>query len=452
MSGARGPRLWTALLIGLALLFPVGALLQPWLWPARSQLPAVPRQLNQPVILITVAGLRADRLHHLGYARATSPSIDRLADSGVSFQTFYASSNDALSTAAALLTGLCPLQTGLGSAPPGPAGPGRSDARVLPAEQETLAERALAARYSTAAVLSNPALIGHGLEQGFSQVAALPGATAEQALSAAAALLPSLGDRFLLWIDLGDLCAPYGGDSLDLARFAPDAPPGFGSQPGDYDLDEASLAARGFGARERAWLSARYDAALFALDAAVGRFVETLSAQNRLHTLTLCLTGLRGERLDERAGRAFTHGVDLYEPSLRVPFVLTLPAKFVRGLRLDRLGHSVDVAPTLADLGLRQAWPGTSGISLAVAIRYQQHPNKFIFAQGALQPRRDEPALAGQVLRLPTHKLITNATFTRNELYLIASDPGETTPVAVNALQLDVLAGHGRAWFDACVR
>ena len=53
MEHEPGRRRATLLLWALALVVPVGALLLPWIWPARSHMPAVGRILNAPIVLIT---------------------------------------------------------------------------------------------------------------------------------------------------------------------------------------------------------------------------------------------------------------------------------------------------------------------------------------------------------------------------------------------------------------
>jgi arylsulfatase A-like enzyme len=440
---ATGSRRWLALLWALALLFPVGALLQPWLWPSRSGQPIVARQLNAPVILVTVAGLRADRMHHLGYARDITPSLDRMAEQGTSFRSFYSSSNDAAETMASLLAGRCPSRSG------GPAGPGS-----LPPFTMTLPGFLDGAGYASTALLANPELLDRGLEQGFDEVRAMPGASADEVLGAALdAIHADAGNRYFLWIDLAELLAPYGGPDLDpalLARLAPDAPPGFGASAEDYDLDAAELVRRGWSLRELGWLGARYDAALASLDAALGRFVDALHAEHRLETLTLVVVGSRGERLDDRIGRAFTHGIDLYEHSIRVPCLVRLPAQQARGQITQRLAQTVDLGPTLADLGTRREWKTPAGISLTKLVREQHDPNKFITSEGRVQPRRDEPGGRGLVLRPGAYKLLCTSEGAPREIYKVTEDPREEKPMKLGAEQIEILLGRCKDWLERC--
>ena len=486
MSGAghaappASARRWRRALWALALLPLLGIVTQGFLFPGRTEWPAVPRQLHAPVILITVPGLRADRLGHLGYTlpagrtipvagdparRGTAgdpptaeappgtltPTLDTLARHGVSFTGAYAVSNASRTTAATLVSGVCPQITGV-------HGP---DDR-LPGAARTMAEVLAARGYHCIAILGDPDLADAGLEQGFDVfITAAPGEDADGLLTAGlAAYRASTNPNVFLWIDLPDLRRPYGGRDLDLSAWAPDAPADFGTAPELLgDLDPARLVELGWGPRQMAWMDTRYDAALHELDAAVGRFVAGLADDFVLEILTLAVTGTRGERLGERAGPAFTHATDLYEGSVRVPFLLRLPARHVRSLRLERLASSEDVAPTLLELGGRvtqptQALTGCTGVSLAPDItRLDESRDRVPFAG-----RHGGADGAALVARAGTglYKLIRSTDADggpRRELYLLDSDPGEWQDIAASRpLHADKLAEWLDTWIDDCSR
>jgi arylsulfatase A-like enzyme len=439
---ARGHRGWTVLLVALALTLPLGAWLQPWLVPSRSSMPAVARRLDEPVVLVTVAGLRADRVHHLGHARGSTPALDDLARHGVSFSRAFATSNDAIATLAALHTGACPARTGV-----------RSAGDALPPHVGTLAERFASQGYHTLGVVAHPDLPGRGLERGFLRFEALPGAPADDVLERALALLEAAPDnRTLLWVDLADLLPPYGGPALDARRFAPDAPADFGADPADYGLDGAALAARGWGERERAWMEARYDAALAALDASLGRFLDRLDETMRLQTMLLVVCGTRGERLTADDGPSFAHGTDLHDESLRVPLVVRLPAQVVRDLLLDRLVSTLDVGPTLAGrLGGRFGWTGTQGKDLDAAMRFRQTPHALVLSEGMVRPA-GEPAWRGFVMRLTDHKYVTDAARFRRRLTLPGVDPDERDPRPLGPIQVQAFEERGGPLWAQCAR
>jgi hypothetical protein len=453
-----GSRWGLALLVGLALLLPLGALLQPWLLPSRSSLPVVEPELVVPVVLVTVAGLRVDHVGHLqgadrwakgSYAEAPAPpppggsltpSLDRLAEQAVTFTHAYATSDDDLLTAATLLTGTCPGQHGV-----------HRGADVLDERAPTLAERFAARGYTPLAVVADPRLRGHGLEQGFETFAARPRASADAVVDEALQLLHSQqNERWLLWIDLADLLPPYGGDDLDLAPFAPDAPPGFGSEPGAYFLTADDWAARGWGSRQAGWLSARYDAAVSRVDAALGRFFSALEQENRLETMYVVLTGTSGTRLDERPELLFAHGVDLYEPSLRVPLFVRLPSQYIRGVDLHGPVSSVDVAPAIADMVLRRAWRGAVEPTLWRIIEEQARllPRR-VFAEGPVR-LPGEPPWTGYVVRTGGAKIITDREGTRMRAYPMQPEPDESVGRELGRAQAEVVLGQLERWLKTC--
>ena len=430
---ATGSRGWTWALVALAALFPVGWLLLPLVWPARSHMPAVSSQLNSPVLLITVPGLRADRVHHLGYERAITPTLDRLAEQGVSFRTCWSQSNQSLASAAALLTGRCPLKTGVLAA-----------GDRLKQGHETLGEFFQGAGYRTAGVVADPELLDANLEQGLDAWKPLPGQLSDAVVDEALRQIDAAHDGpWLLWLDFADLLPPYGGAQLPVADFAPGAPAGFGSTPDDYDLGDEKLAARGWGEQQLGWLDARYDAALQHLDAQIGRLLDALAARNRLETLTVCLAGLRGERLAERPPRRFVHGVDLYESSLHVPLLLRLPAQEGRGQLIPRLAQLLDIGPTLADIALKKPWARTNGRSLKVSIQALTPVNKAIFAQGFVQDAPGQAPIAAAAVRTGAGKSMVKLILDEQGgvlgAFRLPDDAAETRSLTLGGQQLELL-------------
>src|SRR5258706_15753254 len=83
------------------------------LLPAALLLTACHSSIPRPdVLLITVDPLRADRLGCYGYARATSPHIDRLASRGVLFQRAFTTLPRTTQSVASIMTGRYPKAHG----------------------------------------------------------------------------------------------------------------------------------------------------------------------------------------------------------------------------------------------------------------------------------------------------------------------------------------------------
>src|SRR2546425_5993318 len=109
------------------------------------------------VLLITIDTLRADHLGCYGYARGTSPHIDRLAAGGALFERAFTTLPRTTQSVASIVTGRYPKSHGA-----------RGLFSSLSQANLTLAEIFREQGYDTAAFVSNLFLKpGQGFEQGF---------------------------------------------------------------------------------------------------------------------------------------------------------------------------------------------------------------------------------------------------------------------------------------------
>ena len=75
--------------------------------------PSLPPSPGPNAILISIDTLRADHLGCYGYARPTSPHLDRFAAAGALFEHAVAESSWTMPSHASLLTGLLPSRHGM---------------------------------------------------------------------------------------------------------------------------------------------------------------------------------------------------------------------------------------------------------------------------------------------------------------------------------------------------
>jgi len=118
------------------------------------------------VIVIVVDTLRADHVSSHGYARRTSPEIDRIAQQGVLFENAIAATSWSLPSHASLLTGRYPFEHGMQNVEPMPwRGWGRSSLRGYPTLGEVLEQHG----YRTGAFSANRVYFTRnvGLGRGF---------------------------------------------------------------------------------------------------------------------------------------------------------------------------------------------------------------------------------------------------------------------------------------------
>lgn len=273
---------------------------------------------SRNLLLVTLDTVRADHLGAYGYAAAETPALDRLAREGVRFQRTYSAVPLTLPSHATLLSGLLPPRHGLRN----------NGAGEFPRDRETLATILSAAGYRTGAftgafVLDRRFGLARGFEHFDDEIARDPtapaGLEAERPGSvvvdrALAWLAREDARPFFAWVHLYDPHAPY-------------TPP----EP--------------FRSRHPA---EPYDGEIASTDAQVGRLLELLDRRSLASSTVVAVLADHGEALGEHG--ELTHGLLLYEPTLRVPFLLRAPGLLDAGRVVETPVGLADVAPTLAAL------------------------------------------------------------------------------------------------------
>ena len=276
------------------------------------------------LLLVTLDTTRADRLGCYGYERALTPTIDALLDHGVLIEHAVTSVPLTLPSHATLLTGLYPPQHGA-----------RNNGTYHVADEHTtLAETLSRHGYDTAAFVSAFVLDERfGLAQGFSVYefdtgtetsethgGLLVDRPADSVTDAALAWLASRQDAgtttpFFLWVHYFDPHLPY------------EAPP------------EYMRAAEG----------RPYDAEVAFMDAQFKRLLVDLDRRGLRERTLIAVASDHGEGLGDHEEE--THGMLLYESTLRVACILSCPKLFDGAYRVDgRVVGLVDIRPTLEDL------------------------------------------------------------------------------------------------------
>jgi arylsulfatase A-like enzyme len=322
------------------------------------------------VLLITIDTLRPDHLGSYGYPRKTSPSIDELASKGVSFDLAFTYWPKTRGSFAALFTSLYASQHGL-----------TVRERDLPDFNETMAETFLKAGYRTAAAVDNGNLDRSlGFAQGFEEY--------EQSWLRAETeierteIITRFGEEFLarreerpffLWLHYVNPHTPYEPPE-DLPRSFQDD----GVVPRGIPLPEVvgfhggvnrNLAAKaGTGERTLRDYIDRYDAEILFADRHVGRALKALEEGPAAATTAVVLTSDHGESLGEH-DYFFDHGDDLFNPSLRVPLILSFPGFLPAGERVSGAVSTLDVFPTILDLAQVSFPAGLQGRSVLPLVR-----------------------------------------------------------------------------------
>ncbi len=365
------------------------------------------------VVLISIDTLRADHLGLYGYARDTSPFLDRLAEQGLVFEHAFTSAAWTLIAHMSMLTGLYSEQHGVTE---------KGDA--LAAEAPLLAERLARAGYGTVG-LYHPGWVHerHGFARGFDVFRAHANAEeAEQHVFEELARLDT-GRPTFLFLHLFDV------HSDPTTRTPPtvfSAPPPFH----DYFLPGASarlagetydtLKKHGLPPERVEAMVALYDDGIRHVDAVLERIFARLEAEGRLEGALVIVTADHGESLAQRDN--WGHGGP-WQEGVRVPLILRLPQHERAGERLGTPVHLVDIVTTVLAFAGLPPDPSLPGCSLLAPL-----PAERVVTGG------QDPV--HYLVRWP--RKVTRAG-ERVGWFDLAKDPGEKNPQHASVAEFEAL-------------
>ena len=357
--------------------------------------PSVPSDLG--VLLLTIDTLRADHMGAYGYARATTPRLDRLAGEGSLFRNAWAHAPSTRYSIPAILTGRYPLDV-LYADIPG-QWPGLADDNV------TIAEVLRGRGRATGAVLNYWYFEKRRrMDQGFDEYdntnarlhkgiagegpARTRGTSSREQTDKAIALLDRLSaGPFFLWVHYYDPHADYE---------PPAGAAGFGTRPVD-----------------------RYDGEIRHTDEQIGRLLDELGRRGLDRRTAVVVTGDHGEGFGEHG--IDMHGYHLYAPQTRVPLIVRVPGIPAREVTTP-VGH-VDILPTLANLVGAEPVPDTAGRSLVGLMTGATRPDedRVVFQELSYEGNNEMRAAASKAC----HVIYNVSPHSSWEVYEIDRDPGE---------------------------
>jgi arylsulfatase A-like enzyme len=332
---------WRPLVLAALLGAAAGGLL----WPKRAPEPPLalaPRSDGRaPVVLVTVDGLRSDRLRAFGHSNPTTPELDRLAGRAAAFSEVQATGSWWLPSLGSIVTGLMPEGHGAG------LHDGRmgSVAGPLRSEVSTLGEWLAESGRRSLLVSGDGFLLNHGFGAGFERISLHGPLGPEPVLGAAWEVLSGLEGAWqsrrpavavvdqalawageagpagwFLWVHLTDLRGELRWTVQDA-----EAVGGVRQMPSDA-----------------------YDAVLHGVDAQIGRLIAGLPDRTRF-----VVVGTSGQELGEvrvfdglrPAGARDGH--TLHQEQIRVPLLV---GGWRGGGRSDEVLSTADVALILGEL------------------------------------------------------------------------------------------------------
>jgi arylsulfatase A-like enzyme len=310
----------------------------------------VSRQPPRPpnIVFVLIDTLRPDHLGCYGYARNTSPNIDRIAAQGVLFEKVFSVAPWTNPTIASLFTGRYP------QAIFPPAKHRDAIRQALPEQLETLAERLKREGYRTAALVDHPGISRRwNYDQGFDTWVPLFhkggfrvwGVTNAEFISREFDAVLARGGKAPVFVYL-HLVYPH-------RPYIPPPPRDILFGPGFKRLEES----------EKQGVVNRYDGEIRYTDDLVGMILESLKRRGILKRTAVVITADHGEGFWEHGLAG--HGNSLFNELLRVPLIVSLPGSG-RGVRrrVEQPVSNIDLYPTLLDLAGAAPPPGTDGRSL----------------------------------------------------------------------------------------
>jgi arylsulfatase A-like enzyme len=379
-------RFWKKSLVWLVALWAIvfaGMQAGEWIGEQRGIAALPPAPGTAPnVILIVIDTLRADHVSAYGYARHTTPNLDRLASEGALFENAISACSWTLPSHASLLTGRYPSDHGMRNAQPMPWLGWRETAlRGYPTLGAALERRG----YRTAAFSANQTYFTSnvGLGRGFAHFEdyfqsaddmlrrTLFGREFDRAYlhrsrqSAWTRGLHAIGLAGLLhhgkrasevnratlaWIDRGqrpffvflNYIEVHDADSLLFESSSP----GWGTTTA---ID-------------------RYDSALTYVDSVIAELRRQLERRGLSKNTLIIVTGDHGESLGQHHTRY--HGITLYREQIHVPLLFWYPRQIPASLRVAQPVSNTAIAPTIMDLvgdGAAQVFRGGSLAALGTA-------------------------------------------------------------------------------------
>jgi arylsulfatase A-like enzyme len=344
------------------------------------------------VLLLILDTVRAAELSLYGYARPTTPELERWAERGTVFERAFSPSSWTLPSHASIFTGRPEFAL---------------DAtwwdRLGP-HWPTLAEVLHARGYATAGFISNTDYVGwdSGLTRGFEHYDDYPVTlwTAVSATSFGRVVYPSLYQRlpgrvqrrlphppghrsaarvaggFLAWLDdrspapyfaflnFMDAHLPYTAPDSFRYRYQtpiprPESPYAWSDRP-PVRLTPTDLRSK----------QDMYDGSIAYLDSELGRLFRALEEQGGLENTLVVVTADHG---DEFAEHGFVdHGNTLYRPSVQVPLVIWFPGRVPAGRRVASPVSLRNLAATVLDL----AAPGPGRLPGRSLARFWRSPDE----------------------------------------------------------------------------
>ncbi len=328
---------------------------------------------DPPIIILLADGCQAKHLSVYGYARPTSPNLERFARDAVVFENAYANAVYTRSSVLSFLSGQYPEKYGAGDL----SALTESSSPTVP---EYLKSKGYRTSLFTSTVIVSPKF---GFTKGFDEYFQYSGPadkTRERKIDL---------DRFGVWLQgPGPAFAYVHFIEPHLPIVAPSpfrnifAPP---QERQERDGRERPMARleyptspkNKFTRAEVAEVLDDYDATIAYVDSEIGRALEQVKKAGLYEDALIIVLSDHGEAMNEH--EAWGHGRNVFEETTRIPFLVKFPSSLGLKGRVRKLVQGIDLFPTVMALfGESGDLPGTS---LLEAVRHGDKDDTFAVSQ-----------------------------------------------------------------------
>ena len=382
-------------------------------------------QTGKPnVLLIGVETLRADHVSCLGYTRATTPTLDKLAKEGALFSKAIATSSWTMPTNMSIFTSLYP---GVHKT--------TDYQKKLPQGRSTLADIMKTQGYTTAAFVSNPTL---GSQYGFSQGFDLyddfsvdldlglnlfedndkGGKKVHNAMTSKAVnrsaiswLQKNYDNPFFMFVFYFDPHYDYIPPPPFDTIFDPNydgRTDGRGivnkPQPQPRDLEH---------------IIALYDGEILYTDGYVSKLLEKFAEYGIIDNTLVVIYSDHGDEFYEHGSTA--HGHSLHNELTHIPLIFNWPRAIAGNKKIDCLVSQIDIMPTILDYLDIQYSSDMQGKSLKGLIEgKEENPHDIVYGEVSIHPNKLFAAA-----RSRNYKFILDLQTGKKQLFNINDDPDE---------------------------
>lgn len=370
------------------------------------------REAGWDLLLISLDTLRADHLGSYGYARPTSPHLDKLAEGSIRFAQAVTAAPWTNPSHRAMLSGLFPLSSGGLEAP-------------------RLAEALRAAGYRTTAFTGGGQVdYRFGFARGFDEYRAADWIREPERV--VGWMEANRERRRFVFLHTYEVHDPY--VHGEMAEGMPRGRLGERFGHGEW------LRAKGhLSEEEQRYVEALYDGGIAYTDRKLHELLDGLESRGLLDKTVVIVTSDHGEQFFEHG--SWRHGMNVYDEQVLVPLILRLPTSLARELGVEARGRVieeqaslVDLVPTVLDLlGVPRDWE-VNGRSLLPLLRGESVEPRQVFSENTNVRTYERKSLRTRrykyIHSYPKSGGRAEGLEETVELYDLGRDPGELENLA----------------------